>query len=119
MKDKEEKLMYEQKYNSLQEEVEEQREVVRELRDRYQGALQEIKDLEEENEGQHADLLNDLRDTQQELGLMRGLVDVLLSGHELQKIRMKCKYEEDKGEWSIPPFFMKNKEVQLPALGAV
>jgi len=44
---------------------------------------------------------------------------MVLTGHELQKIRTKSSYDEDRGEWNIPPFFMKNKEVQLPTLGAI
>ena len=39
-------LMVEKKYNDLQEEVEEQREVIDKLRLKYKAALNEIKDLE-------------------------------------------------------------------------
>ena len=60
MKEKEEKLFYEKQYNDIQEEVEENREVIKELRKRYKGALNEIKDLEYENENKHAELLDSL-----------------------------------------------------------
>lgn len=101
----------------MQEEVEGLREVVDELRTKYKGALEEIKDLEFENENKHAEILDDLRGCQNDLGLYRGIVDMLLSPHEFAKIKQKCEFDEDKDEWSIPPFYMKGKEVQLPKLG--
>lgn len=114
MKEKEEKLWLEQQYNSVQDQAKEQEEIITELRSRYKGALEEIDDLQHENENKHAEILSDLRDTQQELSLFKGLVDMMLTPHELQKIRQKCSFDEEADQWNIPPFYMKNKEVQLP-----
>ena len=60
LKEKEEKLFYEQQYNSVQEELQANREVIKELRGRYKAALEEIKDLEHEQELKHSNDLNDL-----------------------------------------------------------
>ena len=83
IREKEEKLFYEQQYNNIQEEVEENREIIKELRQKYKGALEEIKDLEHENEFKHAEILEDLRTTQQELRLFQGMVEMLLNPHEI------------------------------------
>ena len=32
-------------------------------------------------------------------------------------MRNKCTYDDEKHEWTIPAFFLKGKEVQLPKLG--
>ena len=42
---------------------------------------------------------------------------MMLSGNELQRVRNKCSYDDELNEWSIPSFFLKGKEVQLPKLG--
>ena len=49
-KQKDEMLMVEHDFKNLQEEVEENRQVVRELRVKYKGALEEIQDLSNEHQ---------------------------------------------------------------------
>ena len=46
----EEMLMVEKQYKSLQEEVDEQRQVIKQLRVKYQQASSEVKDLEHEHQ---------------------------------------------------------------------
>jgi len=43
--------------------------------------------LEYENEGKHAEILDDLRLAQSDLGLFKNIVNMLLSPHELALIR--------------------------------
>ena len=42
---------------------------------------------------------------------------MMLSPHEMAKVRQKCEFNEEQDEWSVPPFYLKGKEVQLPKLG--
>lgn len=41
---------------------------------------------------------------------------VMFKDNELQKIRGRSTYDEDKGKWIIPAFIVKEKEVNLPKL---
>lgn len=54
----EEILLKEQKFGSLQDEVEEQRKIIEKLRNRFRVADTEIQDLKEEFEYQKQDLLD-------------------------------------------------------------
>ncbi len=63
--------------NSQQEQFDENSKILSELRVRYKGALQEIKDLEEEHQDDHADLVNTVREQQHELMLMKGMLKML------------------------------------------
>ena len=115
-KEEEEKLFYEKQYNNKQEELKEKDSLLRELRERYKGALQEIKDLEEEHEDEHAELLNTVRDQECEIKLLKGMLSMLLTNNEILSIRRKWEFNEEDKEWEIPYFFLKGKQVQLPTL---
>ena len=56
--------MVEQNYKDLQEECEENRKVIKKLRAKYQAAVDEIKDLEQEHESNREDLLDTIRDNE-------------------------------------------------------
>lgn len=43
---------------------------------------------------------------------------MLLKPEELHKIKLKCTYDEDDGQWTIPVFQLKAKEVSLPTLSS-
>lgn len=36
---------------------------------------------------------------------------------ELAKVRNKSSYDDDRDDWTLPPFILKAKEVTLPSLG--
>ena len=116
IKEEEEKLFYEKQYNSKQEELNEKDSVLKELRERYRGALQEIKDLEEEHENEHAELLNTVREQEYEIKLVKGMLSMLLTNNEILSIRRKSEFNEEDKEWDIPYFFLKGKQVQFPTL---
>jgi len=40
----------------------------------------------------------------------------LLKSGELQKIRMRAEYDDIDRNWTIPAFFLKNKEIALPKI---
>ena len=41
---------------------------------------------------------------------------MLLRDEEIAKLKMKSEYDEDKDDWTVPPFMLKGKEVTLPSL---
>ena len=117
-KEEEEKLFYEKQYKDRNEEFEEHKKVLKEIRERYKGALQEIKDLEEEHEKEHAQLIDTIRQQEHELKLYKGMLGMMLKDNEIEKVRRKCMFDDEKQEWEIPVFILKAKEVQFPRLSA-
>jgi len=101
-KEEEEKLFYEKQYKNQQEEFEENNRILQEIRVRYKGALQEIKDLEEEHQNEHAELINTVRDQQHELMLYKGMLQMLLKDHEIDKIKNRSSFDEEGQKWDIP-----------------
>lgn len=90
--------------------------VLKELRERYKGALQEIKDLEEEHENDHAELLNTVREQEHEIKLLKGMLEMLLTDKEIKTIRRKSMFDEETQEWEIPYFQLQKKEISFPKL---
>lgn len=88
--------------NNKQEQFEENSRVLQEIRVRYKGALQEIKDLEEEHQNEHAELINTVRDQQYELLLFKGMLKMILKDHEIEKVRHRSNFEEESQDWNIP-----------------
>ena len=115
-KQRDEMLMVEHDFKNLQEEVDENREVVKELRVKYKGALEEIKDLEQEHQQQKEELCYSLRTQNQELMFYKGIVQMMLKSEELNRIRAKATYDEDKGEYDIPVFYLRKNEMNFPKL---
>jgi uncharacterized protein (UPF0147 family) len=89
LKEEEEKLFYEKQYMDQNEQIKEDGQIIRELRERYKGALEEIKDLETEHELQHAELLNTVREQEHEIKLLYGMLSMLLKDKEINNIRRK------------------------------
>ena len=117
LKEEEEKLFYEKQYKNQQEQFEENARVLQEIRVRYKGALQEIKDLEEEHQNEHADLINTVREQQHELLLIKGMLKMLLKDNEIEKVRHRSSFEEESQQWNIPYFYLQAKNVAFPKLG--
>ena len=110
------KQLLEQKQIEEDQQNKESEKAITELQERYTAALQEIKDLEEEHENQHAELLNTVREQEHEIRLLNGMLKMLLNDNEIAKIRMRSQFDDDKDEWDIPYFYLKAKEVELPKL---
>jgi len=116
-KQEEELLLKEKQYQSLAEEVEEQRKVTKGLRAKYQAALSEIEDLAQEREIEKADLLDLVRGKDRELAFYQKLVGQLVAPGEVPIIQQKSKYDEDNHDWLIPPFVVQhNKQIVFPKL---
>lgn len=43
---------------------------------------------------------------------------MLLSSDEMEKIKGACEWNENKNDFHIPPFVLKNKKVKFPALNS-
>lgn len=110
-------LLMERDYNDLQEEVNDKSKLLSKLRKRYKGALAEIQDLEGEHYNEKADLLETIRTMEVDLGFYKSIVDMMMNENNLYKIKSKSSYNDEKGEWEVPPFIMKGQQMNLPKLG--
>lgn len=109
-------LLVEHKYKDAQEEADTLRDLVKKLRVKYKAALEEIQDLEREHEIQREDLFDTIRSQEKELKLLNKINDIMLTPQEFYKIKSKSDYNEDKMEWKVPMFIVKNKKVALPSV---
>jgi septal ring factor EnvC (AmiA/AmiB activator) len=110
-------LEKEQHYASVQEEVAGNKKVIRKLRQKLRNANNELKDIHKENAEQNKDLLETVRAQAKELDFFQQVVGYLMNDDQMYKIKDKTEWDEGAGKWSIPPFIIKQKEVQLPKLG--
>lgn len=112
----EEVLLADNKYSSLQEEVEEQRKLIKKLRRKYKSALQEIKDLEREHELNREDLFDTIRLLEKDIKINNAIMLNLLSPEELNKVRARARWRDERNEFYIPPFIVTNKKAKFPKL---
>jgi len=115
----EEVLEAEKKYVNLQEEVDEQRKVVKRLRKKYKDAMNEIKDLGKEHELNKEDLLDTIRLLERDVKINNAIMNYLLSPEELEKIRAKARWQDDRNEFVVPPFLLRGKKVKFPKINGV
>jgi len=107
----------EKKYSNLQEEVDEQRKIIKRLRKKYKEATNEIKDLAREHELNKEDLLDTIRLLERDIKINNAIMAYLLSPEELDKIRAKARWHDDRNEFVVPPFILRAKKVNFPKLG--
>ncbi|CAD8199987.1 unnamed protein product [Paramecium pentaurelia] len=111
-----EMLEIETKYQSVQEEVEKLRKLIKYLRKKLEEATIEQKDLKQEVEYQKEDMLDTIRNQQKEIKLYAGLVKMMFSQNELETLQAASEWDEDAQEYKIPPFNFKAKKVNFPSL---
>jgi hypothetical protein len=112
----EEVINVEHKYKSLQEEVEANREIIDTLKLKYQQTQNELRDIEQEQQGDREELLDTIRQQSLDVKFFRKLCKMLMKDEEIARLRMKSSYDDDLNDWLVPPFILKGKEVTLPAM---
>lgn len=109
-------LNAEKQYKDVQEELQASRHIIKKLKLKYQSALAEIKDLEQENAGEKEELLVQVQQQDVDLKFYRKLVHMTMKNEEIAKLKMKSTFEDDINDWVVPPFLLKAREVALPSL---
>jgi kinesin family protein 3/17 len=119
-KKEEEMLLVERQYKSLQEEVDDMRGVVGKLRQKYKSAQAEIEDLKQENQFSKEDLLETVRELDKDLKFATNVMKIAFSSIELEKIKTKSHWDENRSEWRVPMFYLNisngSKDVQFPTI---
>ncbi|CAD8198613.1 unnamed protein product [Paramecium octaurelia] len=109
-------LQIETKYQSVQEEVEKLRKLVKFLRKKLEEAQNEQKDLKQEVEYEKEDLLDTIRSQEKEIKLYSGIVKMMFNQTELESLQAACEWDDDSSDYKIPPFNFKAKKVNFPNL---
>ena len=106
----------EQKYQSLSEEVEALRKKNKEISENLKNAENEIKDLQQEQETEKEDFLQTIRVTELENKFLTKIVENILNKGELDKLKNKARWDDEKNEYLIKPFVLKGKSITFPKL---
>lgn len=80
-------LMVQQTYKDLQTEVEAQREIIANLREKYKNHDREVKDLNREHYEEKQDLINEVRRQRDELKFAKRVMGLMLRPDEVARIR--------------------------------
>ena len=112
----EEMLEKDKQYNSLQEEVEAQRKIIKRLRQKYRQAKAELNDIEKDQEDKSEEYLDTIRAQEKDLDFLNAVVAMMLKDGEMYKLKEKIDYDFEAGKWKVPPFIIKNKEVAFPQI---
>jgi kinesin family protein 3/17 len=115
----EEAILAEKKYNSLQDEVDDMRKLVKRLRKKYKNGQKEITDLDRENEYNKGEMLDTIRLLERDVKVNNAIMTYLLSPEELDKVRSKAQWSDDRNEFLIPRFILKVKKQKLPQLPGI
>lgn len=86
------------------------------LRNKYKEVCFELSDFQREAELERENLLNTIREGQQELGFYEELVKMVFTSSEMIKIRLHTYWCEEKEKYVIPPFLFKDKTIKFPKL---
>jgi len=94
-------LMQDEKFSSVQEEVEQKTKKIKKLWGKYQGTKVEITDLQEEFQRERDDLLDDIRRLTGEIKLKNLIIDTHIPPDELEKIHERAVFDEASESWEI------------------
>lgn len=101
----EEELMdFTRQYNNLQEEANANRKAVEILKTKLGEAKQELRDIKDEHQCEHDEMLDTIRKQGYDLKFYQRLVKMLMKDEEIAKIKIKSEYDEDRDDWIVPPF---------------
>lgn len=107
-------------YTSLQQEVESMRAIMEKLRAKYKAAEAEIGDLTQEHQLQKTELLEIVRSQEKAVKFSNKVMSILLTENELYKLQSRAKWDDERGDWSIPLFTFnpKSKDISFPTINA-
>ena len=115
-KKEEELLMKENKYQNLQEEVEDLRKVVKKLRSKYKGTAIEVQDLYHEHEEERETLFETIRSKERECDFLYKVFNYILPPGQLRNIKQRSEFDETNQEWHVPSFVLQSTKTNLPKL---
>ena len=104
-------LEKEQHYNTMQEEVDDCRKIIKKLKSKLKNANNELKDIHKENADRNEELLDTVREQAKELDFVNQMVAFLMTDEQIYKIKEKTEWDDERRKWKLPPFIIKQKEI--------
>ena len=83
---------------------------------KIESSLAEINDIQHEHQDEKENLLNSIRDQNQELDFYKKVIEIILSEDEMNEIKKRTKHDIDSDEWIVPMFSFQDKQIMLPIL---
>ena len=92
--------------------------LVRKLRQKYQASQLEHKDLRKEHNEQLSDLRTNIIQMEKDLLFYQQSVEIILSENELYKLKERAEWDDMRGQWYIPLFFLhpKTQQINFPTI---
>jgi kinesin family protein 3/17 len=115
-KKEQELLAAENQYKDVQDELKAKTELVKEIKIKHEAAISEIKDLHHEHQTEKENLLDTIRDQNQEVDFYKRIMEIMMSEKELDTVKSKAKWDDEGKTWIIPSFSIQSKQVNLPKL---
>ena len=104
LKQEEEMMLVEQNYQSLQEEVDDMRKLIRKLRVKYKQAMNEINDINLEHSKEKQELFSQIKESERDVVLYRMILQALMPRLDISDINTivsNCDYDQDSLSWNI------------------
>jgi len=62
------------------------------------------------------ELTDTIREQEKDLDFLNSIVGMMLKEGEMYRLKEKIEYDFEAGKWKVPPFIIKNKEVNFPKI---
>ena len=86
------------------------------IKAKYMEDLNEIRDIQSEHEREKEELLDTIREQQSEVGKYSAILKMLLTNDQIELIVQQSEYNDETKEWTIAPFYYREKTVNFPKL---
>jgi kinesin family protein 3/17 len=110
----------EEKYAKLEEEKKKEEQNLKNnvnaLKQKIKDLKNEIEDLKFDNLKDKTDFLEEIKGINRDNLLYKGIIRYLLTDNEVKQIIDLSSYNEDSEKWTVHPFLIKEKKVNLPTL---
>lgn len=113
-------LVAEEKYASLEDEIEGKTKKLKKAIKKYQQAKQEVSDLQHEFQQEREDMLDTIREYEKQLKLKMLIIDNFIPVEEVAKIEKRAEWDDERSEWIVKKIQLSGNNVRRPgsAVGA-
>jgi kinesin family protein 3/17 len=120
MEEMEEAALHEnQKFDNIQEELENKTDKLKKLFSKYQRMKSELRDIQVEFERDKEEMLDQIRGLNREVKLKEIVVRHFIPPSEVRKIEARCRYDEDNDEWVIEKQQLTGNAIRRPQSASV
>lgn len=107
-------LQLEEHFSSLQEEVEVKTKKLKKLWNKYQAAVREAKDLQEEFQTERTDMLDTIRQLTQTLKLKDMIIQHFIPEEVAKNIERRAQFNQEEDQWVVPRLDLTGNALRAP-----